>query len=102
MYQSSQFLYDGFARSKDGLKAQEEYSPGQSPWVDIPRNWRAVSAKGRKKKGNLTDSCCAYSAPITWFTVTQGACPGLYSYWGFAPSLLITATATQFLELSSY
>ncbi len=49
MYQSSQFLYEGFARSKDGLKAQEEYSPGQAPWVDIPTNWRAVSAKGRRE-----------------------------------------------------
>ena len=35
MYQSSHFLYEGVARSEDGLKAQEEYSPGQSPWVKI-------------------------------------------------------------------
>lgn len=35
MYQSSQFMYKEVARSKDGLKAQEEYSPGQSPWVKI-------------------------------------------------------------------
>ncbi len=103
MYQSSQFLYKGVARSKDGLKAQEEYKPKASALgKDISRNWRAVSAKGRREKGNFTDSFCAYSAPTRQRTVTQGACPGLYSCWGFAPPLLITATTAQFLELSSY
>ena len=53
MYLSSQFLYEGVARSKDGLKAQEEYSPGQSPWVKIFQETGALYAQKEEeeKKG---------------------------------------------------
>ncbi|WP_180979147.1 hypothetical protein [Hoylesella timonensis] len=54
MYQSSHLLYQGVARSKDGLKAQEEYSPGQSPWVKICQQTGALKAQKEEERGEIT------------------------------------------------
>ena len=62
---NTDWFYKGFACSKDGLKAQQAYSPEQRSGYSWPSILRSERAKGRWEKGHITDSCCAYSAPIS-------------------------------------
>ena len=84
--------------SKDGLKAQKEYSPEQRSGYSWPSILRSERAKGRKNCANCKQFCW-YMGMVSFFLLRlQRAsllmhlyperCSGLYSCWGFAPSLL--------------
>ena len=47
-------------------------------------------------------SFCSFRAQVSSFNITQGAAPGLYSYWAFSPSLLATSTVVWCHGLYAY
>ena len=83
-------------RSPKGITAQ-----GNTLGVSSLTNWRAVSAKGASEMLGRP-SFCSFRAQVSSFNITQGAAPGLYSYWAFSPSLLTTSTVVWCHGLYSY
>ena len=92
--------------SKDGLKAQKEYSPEQRSGYSWPSILRSERAKGRRKRADYKQFCWCMGMDSFFLLRLQRAslfihlyperCSGLYSYWGFAPSLLETSAAQCF------
>ena len=76
-------------RSPKGITAQ-----GNTLCLSSLTNRRAVSAKGASEMLGRP-SFCSFRAQVSSFNITQGAAPGLYSYWAFSPSLLATSKIAQ-------
>ena len=83
-------------RSPNGITAQ-----GNTLGLSSLTNWRAVSAKGASEMLGRP-SFCSFRAQVSSFNITQGAAPGLYSYWAFSPSLLVTSTVVWCHGLYAY
>ena len=78
-------------RSPKGITAQ-----GNTLCLSSLTNWRAVSAKGASEMLGRP-SFCSFRAQVSSFNITQGAAPGLYSYWAFSPSLQLFMFAATIL-----
>ena len=107
--------------SKDGAKPQQAYSQGnvQRIWlrartgrspngntaqgnalgVGSLTNWRAVSAKGKRK--TLHWLLLRLQRANYFVHCYPGCYPGLYSYWAFSPSLLMCLFADTALSLKN-
>ena len=62
--------------AKAGRNPKRNTAQGNTLGERSLANWRAVSAKGASEVSFLTNSFCAYSAPVCWNILTQGVTLG--------------------------
>ena len=63
-------------RAKAGRSPNRNIAQGNTLGERSLAHWRAVSAKGASEISFLTNSFCAYSAPVCWNIHTQGVTLG--------------------------
>ena len=63
-------------RAKAGRSPNRNIAQGNTLGERSLAHWRAVSAKGASKISFLTNSFCAYSAPVCWNIHAQGVTLG--------------------------
>ena len=83
-------------RSPNGITAQ-----GNTLGLSSLTNWRAVSATGASEMFARSFLLLFQSASLLEH-LYPGRCPGLYSYWAFSPSLLVTSTVVWCHGLYAY